>query len=191
MEGSQGGDVTRLLIAWSGGDDAALNRLIPLVYAELHNIAGRQLRDEHAADTFQTTALIHEAYLRLVGADVEWEGRRHFLAIASNTMRRVLVDHARARARVKRGGGDAVSVTLTERLHADDEGGDPMDVLALNEALERLTAIDERKARIIELHHFGGLNYEEIAGVVGISPATVHRELRLARAWLFNELNPD
>jgi RNA polymerase sigma factor (TIGR02999 family) len=163
---------------------------MPLVYAELHSIASRHLRNEHAADTFQTTVLIHEAYMRLVGADVQWDGRKHFLAIASRTMRRVLVDHARTRSRAKRGGGGAISVTLSEEIESGGQGMDRVDVLALDEALERLAVFDERKAKIIELHHFGGLSYDEVADVLDISAATVHRELRMARAWLFKELSP-
>jgi RNA polymerase sigma factor (TIGR02999 family) len=190
MQGSEGGDVTRLLVAWKEGDEAALNRLMPLVYAELHSIAARHLRNEHAADTFQTTALIHEAYIRLVGADVEWDGRQHFLAIASRTMRRVLVDHARTRSRAKRGGGQVVAVTLSDAMLVGGESADSVDVLALDEALQRLEAFDERKAKAIELHHFGGLSYDEVASVLGISAATVHRELRMARAWLSKELDP-
>jgi RNA polymerase sigma factor (TIGR02999 family) len=192
MQAGEGGDVTQLLVAWKEGDDAALNRLMPLVYAELHSIAARHLRNERAADTFQTTALIHEAYMRLVGADVEWDGRQHFLAIASRTMRRVLVDHARTRSRAKRGGGHVVSVTLSDAMPVDgDAGPDRVDVLALDQALEKLEAFDERKAKVVELHHFGGLSYDEVAQIMGISPATVHRELRMARAWLYKELNPD
>lgn len=185
------GDVTQLLLAWRDGDDTALNRLMPLVYSELHKIASRHLRNESAGSTFQTTALIHEAYMRLVGADVAWDGRRHFLAIASRTMRRVLVDHARTRKRAKRGGGEAVAVTLSETTPIAADGGvDRFDVIALDDALKRLESIDERKARVVELHYFGGLSYDEVATVIDISPATVHRELRMARAWLLKELSP-
>jgi RNA polymerase sigma factor (TIGR02999 family) len=163
---------------------------MPLVYAELHKIASRHLRNEAAGNTFQTTALIHEAYIRLVGADVEWDGRKHFLAIASRTMRRVLVDHARTRNRAKRGGGQAVAVTLSDTTPVEADGIDRFDVIALDDALKRLEAFDERKARVVELHYFGGLSYDELATVVDISPATVHRELRMARAWLLKELSP-
>jgi len=188
MNAPDGGDVTRLLIEWRDGSDDALNQLMPLVYSELHRIASRHLRKERASATLQTTVLLHEAYIRLVGADVQWEGRSHFLAIASRTMRRVLVDHARARSRVKRGGPDAVPVTLTNALAAD--GADQVDIIAVDQALEKLAAFDERKARIVEMHFFGGLTYDEIAEVLEISPATVHRDLRVARSWLYNELNP-
>lgn len=175
------GDVTVLLHRWREGDESAFAALLPLVYDELRLIARSHVRREDAALTIDPTGLVHEAYLRLVGADVAWEGRRHFLAVAARAMRRILVDHARTRARDKRGGGER-AVTLEEGLAAAPQAAD--NVLALDEALERLFALDERKARLIELHHFGGLAYTEAAEVLNISPATVHRELRLARAWL-------
>lgn len=185
MNGPEQTEVSRLLLRWREGDAAALERLLPLVYDELHAIARRHMRGERPDHTLQTTGLIHEAYLRLCGADVTWKGRVHFLAVAAQTMRRVLVDHARARGRAKRGGGDA-AVTL------DDVAAParPDDVLALDEALARLSALDERKARVVELHYFGGLTYDETAAAVGISAATVDRELRLAKAWLHRELRP-
>lgn len=189
MTPADGGDVTRLLIQWRDGSDDALNQLMPLVYDELHRIASRHLRKERASATLQTTVLIHEAYMKLVGADVKWEGRTHFLAIASRNMRRILVDHARARSRAKRGGPDAVPVTLTNAIAA--ESGDQVDIIAVDQALEKLAGFDERKAKIVELHFFGGLTYDEIAEVMDISPATVHRDLRMARSWLYTELNPD
>jgi RNA polymerase sigma factor (TIGR02999 family) len=182
------GNVTRLLVQWREGSDEALNELIPLVYSELHRIADRHLRNERESPTLQATMLIHEAYMKLVGADVRWEGRKHFLAIASNNMRRVLVDHARSRSRAKRGGKDAVSVTLTNAIAA--EAGDQVDIIAVDQALEKLAGFDERKAKIIELHFFGGLTYDEIADIMEISPATVHRDLRMAKSWLYTELNP-
>jgi len=181
MESPTAGDVSRLLSAWQEGDEAALERLVPLVYAQLHEIAGRYMRDEGSAETLQTTALVHEAYLRLLGADVEWEGRRHFLAIAARTMRRVLVDHARARKAAKRG-GDRVAITLNEAMAGRQT--DITDVLAIDTALRQLAEEDERKARAVELHYFGGLTYEEIADVLDISAATVHRDLRFATSWL-------
>lgn len=192
MGRSPRGDVTRLLLAWRDGDPSAADRLVPLVYEELHAIAGRYLRKEGDAGTLQTTALIHEAYLRLVGADVEWEGRSHFFAIAANTMRRVLVDHARARKRLKRGGPDGVEVTLDEPVVAPGEGSgtDPVDVVAVDRALDELSELDERKARAVELHYFGGLGYEQMAEVMGVSPATVHRDLRFARSWIHDRLRP-
>lgn len=178
-------EVSQLLLAWRGGDDQALARLIPLVYAELHALARRHLRDERPDHTLQTTALIHEAYLRLCGADVAWEGRVHFLAVAAQTMRRILVDHARGRARAKRGGGDAPT-TLDDGLIPSP--GRPDDLLALDEALQRLSALDERKGHAVELHYFGGLTYDETAAALNVSAATVDRELRMAKAWLYREL---
>lgn len=187
MADAESTEVSRLLVAWRNGDRDALERLLPLVYDELHGLAARYLRGERPDHTLQTTALLHEAYLRLCGADVAWEGRVHFLAVAAQTMRRILVDHARARSRTKRGGGDG-PITLDEALAAGPER--PDELLALDEALLRLSALDERKARTVELHYFGGLTYDETAAVLGISPATVDRELRMARAWLYRELRP-
>lgn len=177
-------DVSGLLKAWRDGEDAALDRLMPLVYDELHALAHRHLQGERDGHTLQTTALLHEAYLRLMGADVPWEGRVHFFAVAARAMRRVLVDHARGVKREKRGGG-AAPVTLDENVSSGAPGA---DLLELNDALERLAEIDERKARAIELHYFAGLDYEEIAHALGISPATVHRDLRMARAWLQRDM---
>ncbi len=179
-------EITTLLAAWSAGDAAAGDRLLPLVYAQLHDIASRYMRDEHAAATLQPTALINEAYLRLVGSDVQWESRRHFLAIAARTMRRVLVDHARARRRDKRG-GERVSITLENQ--PDGARADPIDVIAIDDALEELAALDERKARAVELHYFAGLEYDEVARVLGVSTPTVTRDLRFARSWLYDRLD--
>lgn len=181
-------EVSRLLLAWRDGDQSALDRLVPLVYDQLHALARRYLRSERPDHTLQTTALLHEAYLRLVGSDVEWEGRGHFLAVAAQTMRRILVDHARARMRSKRGGG-AQPVPLDKAQLASPERGE--DLVALNEALDRLAAVDERKVQAIELHYFGGLTNEETAKVLGVSEATVYRELRLAKAWLYRDLSPE
>ena len=185
---SDGTEVTRLLQQWRAGDRAALERLLPLVYDELHALARRHMLGERTDHTLQTTALIHEAYLRLCGADVTWEGRVHFLAVAAQTMRRVLVDHARARSRAKRGGGDA-PITLDDALAASPQR--PDELLALDEALDRLSTLDQRKARAVELHYFGGLTYDETAAALDVSAATVDRELRLAKAWLYRELRPE
>jgi RNA polymerase sigma factor (TIGR02999 family) len=173
-----------------GADAESVGRLIPLVYAELHNLAHGALRGEATGHTLQTTALVHEAYVRLVGTDLEWESSGHFLRVASRAMRRVLVDHARSRTRAKRGGSAPVLLldTLEELVPAESR---PESVLDLDEALERLLSLDERKGRVVELHYFGGLTYDEIADALGVSPATVDRDLRLARAWLFNELRPE
>jgi len=182
---STGGEVTRLLRQWRGGDELAADRLAPLVYDELRRIAGGLMAGERPGHTLQPTALVHEAFVRLVGADVEWQDRTHFLAVGARVMRRLLVDHAKGRNRDKRGGG-AARVTLTPESAA--EGPPEADVLDLDAALERLAGHDERQARIVELHFFGGLTYDETAEVVGVSPATVKRDLRMAKAWLYREL---
>lgn len=179
--------VSDLLHQWRGGDSSALERLMPLIYDELHSLARRQLQGERPDHTLQTTALVHEAYLRLVGSDVEWEGRVHFLAIAAQTMRRILVDHARSRGRQKRSGGGRVPMDQVSAF----EAAPAMNLLALDEALDRLAAMDGRKARAAELHYFGGLSYDETAQALGISAATVHRELRVAKAWLYRELGQE
>jgi RNA polymerase sigma factor (TIGR02999 family) len=187
LESSPPPDVTALLISWGSGDRDAADRLIPVVYAELHRQAGVAMRREGVGHTLGATALVHEAYLRLVDQRrVEWRNRAHFFGIAAEVMRRVLVDHARARLSAKRGGG-------MQRLALDDvagvagEGGDA-DVLALHEALERLAILDAAQARLVELRYFAGLDIEETAEAMGVSPATVKREWVLARAWLRREL---
>jgi RNA polymerase sigma-70 factor (ECF subfamily) len=180
--------VRDLLLAWRDGDASALDRLMPLMYDELHGLARRQLRGERPDHTLQTTALLHEAYLRLIGADVRWEGRVHFLAVAATLMRRILVDHARARSRQKRGMG----MTEVPLEFAEVAAPEPsIDLLVLDDALVRLAAFDARKARAAELHYFGGLSYEETAQALEISEATAHRELRVAKAWLQRELGQD
>ena len=155
------------------------------MYAELHRIAARHLRGENTGNSLQTTALIHEAFLKLMDAKVEWADRNHFFAVAARAMRRVLVDHAKSRRRQKRGGG-AIDVSLVEEIHQPN--GRAADILGLDEALTRLAAHDPRKAHAIELHYFGGLSYEEVAAATGVSPATVDRDLRFAKAWLCREL---
>lgn len=179
--------VTQLLMQWQGGEESALDELMPLVYEELRRLARSALRGESPGHTLRTTALVHEAYVRLVGAEVPWEGSGHFMRVAARAMRRVLVDHARRRKSQKRGGGKrALGLdTLEGVLPAD---APPQDVLDLDEALERLIALEERKGRAIELHYFGGLSYDEVAEALEISPATVHRDLRLAKAWLYKEM---
>jgi len=181
-------EVSRLLVAWRDGDPSALDRLVPLVYDQLHVLAERHLRGERADHTLQTTALINEAYLRLVGTDVAWEGRAHFMAVAARTMRRILVDHARAKQRQKRGAA-AEKVDLDKVAVAAPAAGP--ELVALDDALERLEALDERKARAVDLHYFGGFTYDETADLLGVSPVTVHRELRLAKAWLYRELSEE
>jgi RNA polymerase sigma factor (TIGR02999 family) len=180
--------IRELLLAWRNGDASALDRLMPLMYDELHGLARRHLQNERSDHTLQTTALLHEAYLKLVGAEVKWEGRVHFLAVAATVMRRILVDHARSRSRQKRGLG-AQRVSLDDAdLAAPDAS---IDLLALDDALTRLAAFDTRKARAAELHYFGGLSYEETACALDISEATAHRDLRVAKAWLTRELTQD
>lgn len=177
--------VTKALRAWRGGDPAGDERLLALVYEELHHMAHRFLRGERPGHTLQATALVHEAYLRLVDQRrVDWRSRNHFFAISARTMRRILVDHARGRHRAKRGGGlervDLGDVVLgVER---------PDDVVALDEALTALAGIDPPKAAVVELRFFGGFSVEETAEILGISTATVGRAWRLARAWLFREI---
>jgi RNA polymerase sigma factor (TIGR02999 family) len=181
----EAGTVTGLLHEWRGGNPDALDRLMPMVYAELRRRAQIAMRGERPGHTLAPTELVHEAFLRLVDADISWEDRAHFLAAAATAMRRVLLDHAKARLRQKRGGG-AVLVSLVDVAAAD---GTPIeDFIALDAALTRLAAEDERRSRMIELRYFGGLNLEETGAVLGLSTATVHRELKLARAWLMREL---
>jgi RNA polymerase sigma factor (TIGR02999 family) len=182
------GDVTNLLVAWGRGDEAALDDLVPLVQAELHRIANRCMRGERMDHTLQATALVNEAYVRLVDVRrIEWQDRAHFLAMAARLMRRVLVDHARSRGYQKRGGG-AVRVTLVEGLAVADEPG--CDLVALDDALNALAALDERKSRIVELRFFGGLTVEETATVLKVSVDTVMRDWKVAKAWLLRELRP-
>lgn len=183
----QRSQVTRLLHQWREGEESAFGQLLPLVYEELRLLAARYLRGERADHTLQPTALVHEAFLRLVATEVDWKDRSHFLAVAARGMRRVLVDHARARRAAKRG-GDRIRTTLPADLAADAPG---VDLLALDEALLRLAERDPRTVQALELHYFAGLSYEETAKVLGVSPATVHRDLRLAKAWLQDELSPD
>jgi RNA polymerase sigma factor (TIGR02999 family) len=182
-------DVTGLLLAWGRGDRSAADRLVPAVYEELRRHAERAMRREGGEHTLQATALVHESYLRLVDQRrVEWRNRAHFFAIASTVMRRVLVDHARARLTAKRGGG-AAPVSLAGVQPATPEGTDEADLLALHDALEKLAALDPDQARLVELRYFGGLTIEETAEALSISPATVKREWALARAWLRRELS--
>jgi RNA polymerase sigma factor (TIGR02999 family) len=175
--------VTTLLRAWRAGDRGALDRLIPFVHDELHRLAQGYMRGERPDHTLQATALVNEAYLRLVDADVDWKDRAHFFAVAATTMRRILVDHARAKGRKKRAGA-VVSLEESVLVAPDREG----ELLAIDDALTRLAVQDERAAKVVELHYFGGLTYDEIAEALGISAATVDRDLRFAKAWLYREL---
>ena len=180
------GDVTQLLQAWRGGENSALDRLVPLVYRELHLRARRCMAGERVQHSLQTTALIHEAYLRLVGpSPVAWENRGHFFAVAARVMRRILVDHARARRAQKRG-GPAQAVTLDEQLVL--AGGPDRDLVSLDDALKAVAALDERKVRVVEMRFFAGLSDEETAEVLRVSPQTVLRDWRLAKVWLMREM---
>lgn len=175
-------DVTELLVSYRGGDHAALEKLTPLVYEELHRIARNHLRHERAGHTLQATALVHEAYMRLLAQrEANWQNRAHFLAIGAQMMRRILLDYARQRHAKRRGGGQP-KVSLDEALVISEERS--ADLVALDEALERLAAVDPQQARIVELHFFGGLTMKEIAEVLGCEETTVHQEWRMAKAWL-------
>jgi len=181
-------EITQLLLRWSRGDQAALDQLMPVVYEELHKLAHSYLRRERSDHTLQPTALINEAYLRLVKQDFpEWQSRRHFYGVAAQLMRQILVEYARTRAADKRGGGGQ-KFSLDEALTFCDEKA--AELVALDDALITLAKFDERKVRIIELRYFGGLSLEETADALGLSIATIGYEMRLARAWLRREMNP-
>src|SRR5208282_522380 len=180
-------EITQLLHAWRGGDHLALERLTPVVYQELHRMARRYMSREREGHTLQTTALIHEVYLRLVKVkDVQWQDRAHFFAISAQLMRRILVDFARSHTYQKRGGG-AQQVPLNEAFVMSPEPS--VDVVALDEALARLGETDARKSKVVELRFFGGMTVEETAEVLGISPETVMRDWSVARAWLLRKLD--
>ena len=179
-------EITRLLADWSNGDQAALDRLLPLVYDELHRLARSYMRRERSDHTLQTTALVHEAYLRLVGQqNIHWQSRVHFFAAAAQVMRHILVDHARSRRRVKRGDG-MPEVSLDEGAIISEERAD--ELLAVNDALISLTVLDPRKSRVFELRYFGGMSVDEAAKALQVSPATVARDWRMAKAWLRREM---
>jgi RNA polymerase sigma factor (TIGR02999 family) len=175
-------EVTQLLVAWGNGDQTALDQLMPLVYSELHRLAHRHIKKERPGHTLQTSALLNEAYLRLVDQrDVHWQSRAHFFSIAAQMMRRILVDYARSRRYAKRG-GDARQVSFDEELIVFRQLS--ADVIGLHDALNELAAIDERKSKVVELKFFGGLSIEETAEVLGVSTGTVMRDWTLAKAWL-------
>jgi RNA polymerase sigma factor (TIGR02999 family) len=179
-------ELTQLLIAWGNGDKAALDRLMPLVYDELHRLAHQYMRRELPGCTLQTSGLVNEAYLRLVDqTQIQWESRAHFFGIAARLMRQILVDEARRRRYAKRGGG-AIQVNLDEATIVAQEQS--TNVLALDDALKALEQIDSRQSRIVELRFFGGLSIEETAEVLKVSPGTVMRDWTFARAWLRNEM---
>ena len=178
--------ITQLLQNWQEGDDAALERLTPLVYDQLKQLAARAFRGESAGHTLQPTALVNEAFRHLVAADVEWQDRNHFFALSARLMRRILVNHANAKNTAKRG-KDAVRVTYHDGRGATDAEND-MDILELDRALHELAEFDARKSEILELHYFGGLTYGELADVMQLAESTVYQELRTAKAWLHQRL---
>ena len=185
MRSSEG--ITQLLVDWGNGDQAALEKLMPLVYSELRRLASNYLRRERGEHTLQPTALVNEAYLKLIDQrNAKWQNRAHFFGISAQLMRRILVDHARQHQAVKRGGSgqQRVSITTVEKLAKEPE----VDLLSLNEALDELARMDPQQGRIVELKFFGGLQIDEIAEVLGIGHATVERDWKLARAWLRRQL---
>jgi RNA polymerase sigma-70 factor, ECF subfamily len=179
-------DVTSLLVASSQGDEEALNKLLPVVYAEMRKLARRYLRKERRDHSLQATALVHEAYLRLVGQEVSWQNRAHFFGMAAEMMRRILIDHARKHRASKRGSGE-IRLSLDEALDMADERA--AELVALDDALKALAAFDPQKSRIVELRFFGGLSIEETAEVLGVGTATVVRQWKLAKAWLYHEVS--
>ncbi len=185
MSVDAGAGVTRLLLQWTEGDKQALEDLLPLVYDELRRLAKSYLQRERPGHTLQSTALVHEAYMRLVDQNVSWQSRAHFFGIAAQMMRRILVDHARGKNAAKRGDG-ACKVTLDEGLVAQEERD--VNVLALDEALTKLSAFDLQQSQIVELRFFAGLSIEETAEILKISPATVKRDWAMAKAWLYREM---
>ena len=180
-------DVTRMLVDWSQGDHAAMERLMPLVYDELRRLASSYLRRERSGHTLQATALVHEAYFRLIDQrSVTWQNRAHFFGVAAQLMRRILVDHARGRDAAKRGSGGP-KISLDEAVAAPQET--EIDLVVLNDALTTLSQVDPQQSRIVELRYFGGLTIDETAEVIGVSPATIKREWNMAKAWLFREVS--
>jgi len=180
--------VTQLLVDWSYGNQEALNALMPLVYDELRRLARSYMRRERPGHTLATTGLVHEAYLRLVDQNVNWQNRAHFFGVAAQMMRRVLLDHAKSHQRAKRGGG-AVKISLEGPILLSE--APDMNLVALDEALSRLEKMDPQRGRIVELRFFGGLSNEEASEVLNVSPATVQRQWAGARAWLYHELQRD
>jgi len=188
MDSPASHEVTQLLIAWSDGDQAARDQLMPVVYEELHRLARRYMRRELPGHTLQTSALVNEAFLRLVDQrNVHWQSRAHFFAIAAQMMRRILVDYARNRGSGKRGGGER-ALSLDEGLIVSEERS--AEVVAVHEALEQLAKFDGRKSQIVELRFFGGLSIDETAEVLGVSPGTIMADWTVAKAWLRREISP-
>jgi RNA polymerase sigma factor (TIGR02999 family) len=184
MSSPTSNNVTRILLEWRSGNQQALDQLMPLVYDELRRLAGHYMRSERPEHTLQATALVNEAYLRLVDVKISWQDRAHFFAVAARLMRRLLVDHARSQQRAKRESGAKVS--LDDAIEVSSRPA--ANLVALDEALTQFATFDPRKCEIVELHFFGGLSNEEVAEALGISRATVQRELRFAKAWLTREL---
>lgn len=183
--------VTRLLSAWQSGDSRALERLTPLIYEELRNRARKYMRQERPGHTLQATAVVHEAFVKLVEMDIPWQDRAHFFAVAARQMRRILVDHAKMRFREKRGGNTTTgSVEEMQGLDIGPPTAGDIDVIEIDEALERLAGSNARLAELVELHYFGGLTYQELSETLKISEATVDRELRLAKAWILSQIRP-
>jgi RNA polymerase sigma factor (TIGR02999 family) len=186
MAESSTNHITQLLLAWSNGDESARERLVPIVYEELHRLAHRHIRRERPGHTLQTTALVHEAYVRLVGAkNLRWQNRAHFFAVSARVMRRILIDFVRTKHDLKHGGG-ALQVSLVDDLAVSPEPD--ADLLALDEALNRLKKLNRRQAEIVEMRYFGGLKEEEITEVLKVSLRTVQQDWRLARLWLYREM---
>lgn len=180
--------ITHLLVDWSNGNEFALDQLMPLVYEELRQMARRYMRRQPSGHTFQTTELIHEAYLKIAKQDDQnWQNRAHFFGVAAQAMRHILVDYARSKNSQKRGGGLAEKITLEENLVVSTNRSE--EIVALDDALKQLAILDERKSRVVEMKFFGGLNIEEIAEVLKTSPETVKRDWRFARTWLLRELS--
>jgi RNA polymerase sigma-70 factor, ECF subfamily len=179
-------EITERLIAWGAGDRTALDQLLPIVYQELRRIAGNYLRQENPGHTLQPTALVHEAWLRLIDQTrVTWQNRAQFFGVAAQLMRRILVDHAKMKHREKRG-GEAIKLSLDDVINLSREPA--ADLLALDDALDELASIDERKSRVIELRYFGGFSVEETAQILEISPETVMRDGKMAKAWLYQQI---
>ena len=185
MSLSQSENITQLLVASSKGDSDALNQLLPVVYNELRRLAERYLRQERSDHTLQATALVHEAYIRLIDQNVSWQNRAHFFGVAAEMMRRILIDHARSHMAAKRGSG-GIKLSLDDVINLSDERA--ADLVALDEALKALAEFDPQKSRIVELRYFGGLSIEETAKVLDIGTATVTRQWNLAKAWLYHEI---
>ena len=187
MENVDEDQITSLLVDWSKGDELAVEQLMPLVYDQLRAMAKRHMRNQAPGHTIQTTELIHEAYLKIAGrSESSWQNRAHFFAVAAKAMRHILVDYARSKQSLKRG-GSGVKVAFEDNMAVSAER--PDEIVALDDALRHLAGLDERKSRVVEMKFFAGLNIEEIAGVLNISPETVKRDWQFSRTWLFRELS--